>query len=87
VVVADIVEVDEQPTVWLKREQAAKRYNVSTRTLDKLTREEGFPVYRKGRLVRFPQRACDEWVEARRAPEPRINPPILGLPTNRRRRS
>src|SRR5262245_19960378 len=55
-------------TIWLTRTQAARRYNVSTRTLDRMSREEGFPVHRKGRLVRYAQRACDEWIEARRAP-------------------
>src|SRR5262245_3341101 len=84
VVVAEEMMTEERP-VWLTREEAAKRYNISLRTLDKLSREPGFPVYRQGRLVRFSQTAVDEWIATWRAPEPKINPPILGLSRDRRR--
>jgi excisionase family DNA binding protein len=85
VVAAEVIAGDEQPVVWLKRAEAAKRLNVSEATLDRLSRRPGFPVFRDGRLVRFAQTALDEWAASWRAPEAELDPPMLGLPRDKRR--
>jgi hypothetical protein len=50
---AGVEESEAGAAVWLTRAQAARRYNISEDTLDRLSRRAGFPVHREGRLIRY----------------------------------
>jgi excisionase family DNA binding protein len=54
------------PTVCLTRKEAAKRLNVSTRTLQLLAkRGEGPPTARIGRKVAYPAAALADWIASK----------------------
>lgn len=54
------------PTVCLTRREAAKRLNVSTRTLQLLAkRGEGPPTAKIGRRVAYPAAALAEWIASK----------------------
>jgi excisionase family DNA binding protein len=47
------------PAHWLTREQIARRYQVSIRSVDYWIEDRRLPHYRLGRLVRFDPAECD----------------------------
>jgi len=86
VVAEEMVEQPAEPVVWLTREQVCKRLNISLTTLNSLDKQPGFPVFRRGRLVRYAAAAVDEWVKQWHQPDQPITPPVLQIAPQRARK-